>query len=34
MSLRRVLVVMVEEDARHNGHTDLLRERIDGRIGQ
>ena len=23
-----------EEYARHNGHADLLRERIDGRIGQ
>lgn len=34
MSLRWVLVHMVEEYARHNGHADLLRERIDGRIGQ
>jgi hypothetical protein len=25
---------MVEEYARHNGHADLLRERIDGRVGQ
>jgi hypothetical protein len=25
---------MIEEYARHNGHADLLRERIDGRIGQ
>ena len=33
-SLREVLVHMVEEYARHNGHADLLRERIDGRIGQ
>jgi uncharacterized damage-inducible protein DinB len=33
MSLREVLVHMVEEYARHNGHADLLRERIDGRIG-
>jgi uncharacterized protein DUF664 len=24
----------VEEYARHNGHADLLRERIDGRVGQ
>jgi uncharacterized damage-inducible protein DinB len=32
--LRRVLVHMIEEYARHNGHADLLRERIDGRIGQ
>jgi Protein of unknown function (DUF664) len=23
-----------EEYARHNGHADLLRERIDGRVGQ
>ncbi len=34
MSLRWVMVHMVEEYARHNGHADLLRERIDGRIGQ
>jgi len=31
MSLRWVLVHVVEEYARHNGHADLLRERIDGR---
>jgi hypothetical protein len=29
-----VLVHMVEEYARHNGHADLLRQRIDGRVGQ
>ena len=34
VSLRELLVHMVEEYARHNGHADLLRERIDGRIGQ
>jgi len=34
LSLREVLVHMVEEYARHNGHADLLRERIDGRVGQ
>jgi hypothetical protein len=34
ISLREVLVHMVEEYARHNGHADLLRERIDGRVGQ
>jgi uncharacterized damage-inducible protein DinB len=34
VSLRWVLVHMVEEYARHNGHADLLRERIDGRLGQ
>lgn len=32
--LREVLVHMIEEYARHNGHADLLRERIDGRVGQ
>ena len=34
MSLREVLVGMIEEYARHLGHVDLLRERIDGRLGQ
>ncbi|MFG2617737.1 DinB family protein [Streptomyces sp. NPDC048507] len=34
MELREVLVHMIEEYARHNGHADLLRERIDGRVGQ
>ena len=34
ISLRELLVHMVEEYARHNGHADLLRERIDGRIGE
>jgi hypothetical protein len=33
VSLRWVLMHMVEEYARHNGHADLLRERIDGAIG-
>lgn len=33
ISLREVLVHMIEEYARHAGHADLLRERIDGRIG-
>jgi hypothetical protein len=33
VSLRWVLVHMIEEYARHNGHADLLRERIDGRTG-
>ena len=32
--LREVLVHMIEEYARHNGHADLIRERIDGRVGQ
>ena len=34
ISLRELLVHMIEEHARHNGHADLLRERIDGRLGQ
>ena len=34
MSLRWVPVHMIEEYARHNGHADLLSERIDGRLGQ
>jgi uncharacterized damage-inducible protein DinB len=33
VSLRWVLLHMIEEYARHNGHADLLRERIDGAIG-
>jgi hypothetical protein len=34
VSVRDVLVHMVEEYARHCGHADLLRECIDGRTGQ
>jgi hypothetical protein len=34
ISLREALVGMIGEYARHMGHADLLRERIDGRIGQ
>ncbi len=34
VSLRWVLLHMIEEYARHNGHADLLRERIDGTIGE
>ncbi|HEX6757786.1 MAG TPA: DinB family protein [Propionibacteriaceae bacterium] len=30
MSVRTVVVHMIEEYAQHNGHADLLRERIDG----
>ncbi len=33
VSLRWVLIHMVEEYARHNGHADLLRERLDGTTG-
>jgi uncharacterized damage-inducible protein DinB len=32
-SLRFVYLHMIEEYARHNGHADLLRERIDGATG-
>jgi len=34
VSLRWVLVHMIEEYARHNGHADFLRERIDGATGE
>ncbi|MCN9240487.1 DinB family protein [Streptomyces sp. RY43-2] len=34
VALREVLVHLIEEYARHNGHADFLRERIDGRVGQ
>jgi uncharacterized damage-inducible protein DinB len=34
VAVRDVLVHMIEEYARHCGHADLLRERIDGRVGQ
>ena len=34
IALREVLVHLVEEYARHCGHADLLRECIDGRVGQ
>src|SRR5215207_3765635 len=34
ISLRTILVHMIEEYARHNGHADLLRQAIDGRTGQ
>lgn len=33
-SLRWILVHLVEEYARHNGHADLLRESIDGLTGE
>jgi uncharacterized damage-inducible protein DinB len=33
-SLRWILTHMIEEYARHNGHADLLRERIDGTTGE
>ncbi|GED10369.1 DinB family protein [Cellulosimicrobium cellulans] len=33
-NLRWILVHMIEEYARHNGHADLLREAIDGTVGE
>jgi hypothetical protein len=33
-SVRWVLVHLIEEYARHNGHADLLRQRIDGATGE
>jgi uncharacterized damage-inducible protein DinB len=33
VTLRWIMVHMIEEYARHNGHADLLRERIDGAVG-
>ncbi|MBC9726872.1 DinB family protein [Streptomyces sp. TRM68367] len=33
VSVRWVLIHMIEEYARHNGHADILRERIDGVTG-
>ena len=33
VSLRWVLVHMIEETARHAGHLDIMRETIDGRTG-
>ena len=32
-SLRWIMVHMIEEYARHNGHADLIRQRIDGVVG-
>ncbi|MFF0577056.1 DinB family protein [Streptosporangium saharense] len=34
VSHRWILVHMIEEYARHNGHADLLRERLDGAVGE
>jgi hypothetical protein len=33
-SLRRVLIDLIEEYARHVGHADLNRESIDGLVGE
>ncbi len=34
MMLRRIMVHMIEETARHAGHADILRELIDGTTGE
>jgi hypothetical protein len=34
LSIRWLLIHLVEEYARHNGHADLVREAIDGAIGE
>ena len=34
VSLRWIMLHMLEETARHNGHADLLRESIDGVTGE
>ena len=34
VTLRWVLIHMIEEYARHNGHADFLREAIDGKTGE
>jgi hypothetical protein len=33
-SLRRTLIDLIEEYARHVGHADLLRESVDGLVGE
>jgi hypothetical protein len=33
-TVRRLLVDMIEEYARHTGHADLIRESVDGRVGE
>lgn len=33
-TLRRFLVDLIEEYARHTGHADLLREAVDGMTGE
>ena len=32
--MRRLLVDMIEEYGRHTGQADLIREAIDGRVGE
>ena len=33
-SLRWIILHMIEEYARHNGHADMLREAVDGQVGE
>jgi hypothetical protein len=33
-NLRRIPVDMIEEYARHTGHADLIRESVDGLVGE
>jgi hypothetical protein len=33
-SLRRIMIDLIEEYARHVGHADLIRESIDGLVGE
>ncbi len=33
-SMRRILIDLIEEYARHNGHADLIRESVDGVVGE
>jgi hypothetical protein len=34
VNLRRVVCDLIEEYGRHTGHADLLREAVDGRVGE
>lgn len=34
VNLRAILLHMIQETARHNGHADVIRENIDGKVGQ
>ncbi|MFC7623174.1 DUF664 domain-containing protein [Microlunatus sp. GCM10028923] len=34
LSLRRLLCDLIEEYGRHTGHADLIREAVDGRVGE
>jgi hypothetical protein len=33
-SLRRIMIDLIEEYARHAGHADLIRESVDGLVGE